>query len=284
MQYPPPIEATSQQTYLTPRVDPEAIDWAMGRLRPPTASQLRLAHSVGLDPNLLLEQLNEAYDAACSADSALIDELTGDDQSCGPLYGALWDQVNEIAEDHHDEWWIAPLQEVARILGATSQDIENMTRGVRASGRVGYIVRSSVIARRPGQHRSRPAPRAREHRPGGARRAASSSTSSGCDPGDPDAAKPPAARLTLPPPPEAIMTFGFAREVDQAARAEVRIAGRRGVFIAERCEVTGPWVHVTGRWRTRKGGHGFYWSEERSYTWPPRQVLSVRYVESEVAA
>ncbi len=67
-------------------------------------------------------------------------------------------------------------------------------------------------------------------------------------------------------------------------RAELRIAGRRGVFIAEQCEVTCPWVHVTGRWRWRAGEDEREYGRLESRSWPSRQVRSIRWAESAVAA
>ncbi len=69
-------------------------------------------------------------------------------------------------------------------------------------------------------------------------------------------------------------------------RAEVRITGRRGVFIAEKCEVTGQWVHVTGRWRRRTGLNyaECEYGRVESRSWPARQVHSIRWSRSEVTA
>ena len=63
--------------------------------------------------------------------------------------------------------------------------------------------------------------------------------------------------------------------------AEVRISGRGGLFIADVCTISGPWVHVSGRWRTRAGANHaeLRFSAEAAYTWSATEVVEVRWRE-----
>ena len=79
------------------------------------------------------------------------------------------------------------------------------------------VAASSRAARERQRQKSRPRGCDRRHRPR-ARRTAASSSTSGADPGGDEPGEPPppaSPRLTLAPPPKAILTFGFAAEVDR---------------------------------------------------------------------
>lgn len=65
--------------------------------------------------------------------------------------------------------------------------------------------------------------------------------------------------------------------------AEIRLKGRSGMFVADRCQITGNWIHAEGRWRTRLAS-GLGWSEPRAYTWTNRIVEEVRWQRDEVTA
>lgn len=197
---PPTADATSQQTDL---VDPATIEWALLRLRPPTERDLRLAHRVGMDPNRLLGQFLEQYRAAIAEDSATIDRLTNNDRECGPLHCALWDHVSAFTEERYNDWWIAPVQAVARILGATSEDVDHIASMIRSSRRVGHSLKfTSTRATRGCAAQVAKHNRAREHRRGATRRASSASSTSSADP--PPAANP---ALGVAPAPRAILCF-----------------------------------------------------------------------------
>src|SRR4051812_32289436 len=104
-----------------------AHEWALAALRSPTEAQLRLAHRVGTDPNTLLERFNDQYGQALRADVAKIEALVGNDPESGP-YRALMEELNAIAEEHFDDWWIAPRQAVARILhpDVSEEDLQRL--------------------------------------------------------------------------------------------------------------------------------------------------------------
>lgn len=61
--------------------------------------------------------------------------------------------------------------------------------------------------------------------------------------------------------------------------AEVRIAGRVGLFVADVATVDGLWLHAEGRFRTRVGAnHGeFRWGELAAYSWPVGEVVEIRW-------
>ncbi len=190
-----PTEVTTEGAGALTNLHPlERPTWALERLQPPTAAQLRLAHRSGLDPNTLLEQFNEQYNAAFAHDAATIDALVGDTESCGSLYCELWDHLNEVAEDRHYEWWIGPRLEVARLLNpaATARDLQGVERMLRSQRTFGHL-----ISLRPRRHSSRsrltalrPQGRGRTRRPAERRIA---KVASGDDPGDADGELAPAA-------------------------------------------------------------------------------------------
>ena len=64
------------------------------------------------------------------------------------------------------------------------------------------------------------------------------------------------------------------------APAELRIAGRPGVFVAEECTIDGGVVTASGRWRERCGLHGaeFRWREHVVKTWPIGRLEEVRWL------
>lgn len=68
--------------------------------------------------------------------------------------------------------------------------------------------------------------------------------------------------------------------------AELRIAGRPGVFLAETCRVEGAVVHVRGRWRYRVGANhaDFRYGELVSYSWPLGRCREIRWAEPERAS
>lgn len=51
------------------------------------------------------------------------------------------------------------------------------------------------------------------------------------------------------------------------------------MFVADACNVDGPWIHAEGRWRTRGGEHNSEarLSEAKAYTWPVAQVVEIRW-------
>lgn len=61
--------------------------------------------------------------------------------------------------------------------------------------------------------------------------------------------------------------------------AEIRVAGRHGMFVADACNVDGPWIHAEGRWRTRGGSNNteLRWGEPAAYSWPVAQVVEIRW-------
>ena len=59
-------------------------------------------------------------------------------------------------------------------------------------------------------------------------------------------------------------------------RAEIRVVGRSGMFVAESCRIDGPWVHVEGRWRVRLAA-GIDWGASGCYTWPVAAVAEIRW-------
>lgn len=61
--------------------------------------------------------------------------------------------------------------------------------------------------------------------------------------------------------------------------AEIRVAGRGEMFIADVCRIEGPWLHAEGRWRTKVGGNhtAIGWSEPKSYTWPVSTLVEIRW-------
>lgn len=65
-------------------------------------------------------------------------------------------------------------------------------------------------------------------------------------------------------------------------RAEIRLSGRDGVFVADEARVDPPFVHATGRWR-RRLATGESWGSSRSYTWSSTTVVQIRWVDGEVA-
>lgn len=65
--------------------------------------------------------------------------------------------------------------------------------------------------------------------------------------------------------------------------AEIRVADRPGVFVADEARVDGVFVHATGRWRRRLGA-GEAWSGPRSYSWSAATVVQIRWAESEATA
>jgi len=69
-------------------------------------------------------------------------------------------------------------------------------------------------------------------------------------------------------------------------RAEIRLAGRGGVFVADGCEIAGPFVHATGRWRWRTGANcaELRYSEPITRTWPAHEVREIRWQNIEVTA
>ena len=64
--------------------------------------------------------------------------------------------------------------------------------------------------------------------------------------------------------------------------AEVRISGRGGLFVADAATIDGPWLHVSGRWRTRAGANHseLRYSDEAAYTWPASEVAEIRWREA----
>lgn len=70
------------------------------------------------------------------------------------------------------------------------------------------------------------------------------------------------------------------------ATAELRIDSRRGVFVADECEIDGPWVHAAGRWRWHTGANyaEVRHSTPQSWTWPAREVREIRWMQSAEAA
>jgi len=66
--------------------------------------------------------------------------------------------------------------------------------------------------------------------------------------------------------------------------AEIRVAGRDAMFIADEVRIEPPFVHAAGRWRRRLAS-GDAWSHPRSYTWNSRTVSEIRWAtETERAA
>ncbi len=178
MQDPPPAQA----------VDPTEIDWAVLRLKPPSEHELKLAHRVGLDPNILVKRFRKQYSAAIAADSAKINAIVGDDDSCGPVYQALWDYLNEFCTARHHEWWAEPLQNLAKVLNpaASIRDLDGIERTIHSTGRVGHTLTWTPARTACSRTATSWPRRQREHRPASTRRTSSSSTSSGSDPGDPE--------------------------------------------------------------------------------------------------
>lgn len=201
---------------VTPR---RPLVWEVERLRPPTTAEMTFAKRAGLDPNALINRFEQQYQAATSADAATIREIADDAETCGPNFRALWDEVTQIADDRHEEWWIAPLAAVAQIL-APGADTCQLVEAARRSRYVGHTVTISKAK----QVRSRARCTRNESRPSAprSRRASSSSTTSGSDPGDEGPGEqPPAGSLRLAPPPRAILTFGCLSAEQRGATVEV---------------------------------------------------------------
>lgn len=63
--------------------------------------------------------------------------------------------------------------------------------------------------------------------------------------------------------------------------AEVILRDREGVFIADSCELAGPWVHMHGRVRRMVGANfaepRFY--EQQEITVPAREVVRIEWSE-----
>jgi hypothetical protein len=171
----------------TPRVRPEDVDWSLKRLRPPTRTDIKLAHRLGLDPNRLLERFDTDYERAFVEDAALIQQLAGDDLETGT---ALWDYVNDYAVARRREWFIEPRLAVGALLNPsmTVEDGDALDRALTSSMTVNMIVVYTPPPRRsPGRCRVS-APRSRRPRIRRQRRhvaRSSSSADSGSD-GDPE--------------------------------------------------------------------------------------------------
>ena len=63
--------------------------------------------------------------------------------------------------------------------------------------------------------------------------------------------------------------------------AHVLLRGRRGVFVADACELADGVVSATGRSRLRTGANfeDFRWGERASYSWPLREIRQVEWFE-----
>ncbi|MGH2941331.1 MAG: hypothetical protein ACRDLN_00950 [Solirubrobacteraceae bacterium] len=65
--------------------------------------------------------------------------------------------------------------------------------------------------------------------------------------------------------------------------AEIRIAGRGGVFVAHACRVSedGLWLHAEGCFRRRLGPNNteFRFDAPRSYSWPTHAVVEIRWAQ-----
>lgn len=186
MTHPPPVTASPEAGVITPT-------WELERLQPPTETQLRLAHRVGVDPNALLVRFTERYQAAVAKDYATINAIVGDEHVVTPQYREMSDHLNQIAEDRREEWWVAPVEAVARLL-APGADTRQVADAARRSMFVGLTVRVNrpTAAR---QVARADCPRS-EHRPA-TRRTSSSSRTSSADPGGADSDPPPPPRLSL---------------------------------------------------------------------------------------
>lgn len=184
--------------------------WELERLRPPSAVELLLEHRAGRDPNALLERFTGQYLAACVKDYATISEIVGDD-NYGPRYRELSDQLNKIAEDRREDWWVTPLKTVARLV-AGARAARAVSEQARRSLTVGFIIRTDKLVGRRQRARAR-CPRL-EQRPR-ARRAGASSRTSSADPGSDQPGEP---ALRLAPAARAVLTFGC---LTAAERGEV---------------------------------------------------------------
>lgn len=209
MTHPPPVTASPEADVITPT-------WELERLQPPTETQLRLAHRVGVDPNVLLVRFTERYQAAVAKDYATINAIVGDEHAVTPQYTEMSDHLNQIAEDRREEWWVAPVEAVARLL-APGADTRPVAEAARRSMFVGLTVRVNRPTA-PRQVARADCPRS-EHRPA-TRRTSSSSRSSSADPGDDGPGEPPAASLRLAPPPRAVLTFGCLSADERGADTE----------------------------------------------------------------
>jgi len=183
MQHPPPSASFDADTPAL-RVDPEAVTWALARLRPPSKHDLRLAHRVGINPNDLIEAFTKQYLAAIAEDRATIAAIVGE-HDAGPHYCELWDHLNAIAEDRRQEWWEDPQLAVAEILNPaiTADERGQLATMLRSTMVVGHVVTFDRRRRAARSVASAGRARPRRLRSTVRRRTSASSSSSSQDPG-----------------------------------------------------------------------------------------------------
>jgi hypothetical protein len=205
----------------TVQASSDALTAPHENLRAPTRRQLEVARKVGRDPNELLAAFQERYMAANREVARRINAMVGAGRSEEDwsnedwrLYRELWDEVNRIAAERFHEWWVAPVQDCAKVLHprVTVPELEGLAAQIRASRQVGFEIRRTPggpLAHLPTIVQLR-GTRSRGHRERhGARRAGG--IRSGTDPGDdgPGEPEPPPLRLVPPPPPKPTRyTFG----------------------------------------------------------------------------
>lgn len=68
-------------------------------------------------------------------------------------------------------------------------------------------------------------------------------------------------------------------------RVSTDVRPGREVFIATRCDIDGPWVHVEGQWRRRTGLNfaEIHWSNPSAYTWTATDVVAIKWLNDELA-
>lgn len=63
--------------------------------------------------------------------------------------------------------------------------------------------------------------------------------------------------------------------------AEIRVANRAGrVFAADKATIEGPWVHASGRWRSKVGANHSEssYSEPMDFTWHASHIIELRWM------
>jgi len=109
------------------------------QLRAPTRGELYAAHRAGRDPNELLHEFRDRYDAAVAETSGLILELGGDD---GARYAHLGAGAPATGDARREEWRIEPVRIVAELLNPTAKtaDLDRLSAMVRGGRYVGHTL------------------------------------------------------------------------------------------------------------------------------------------------